>query len=337
MSQKKSKPEFYADFMNAGFFPEANKITKYQESQNYWIFKTGKLIYKVKKKEMADSTVSLDEIFCNTIVQQVQRHSPELNPKIATIKKQNDSYILDQEGTLSLPVLNYVIVMAQLPDRGFLNNILKKKKLNEKTIDLMCSYFSDIHNNAKIAESKEDGTPDNLVSQLQNLYYQSKKHMGVTMSQAIIDMTSRPLEKYLSDNRKLFLRRIRKEHIRQVHGCLIPRKIHINKDSIQLLGITSDPMKDRFKDVSSDISDLSIELELAGQQEAAEYLIQAYCKLTHDKELKQVLPVYQAMKCLSSGLEHSINLNLLKKSEAEKEQKLAVKYYEQTVEVIRKL
>ena len=92
---KSSKPEFYKCFMQKGYFSNGNKITKYEESSNYWIFKTGETIYKVKKKEKVQSTIVFEELFCNEIITQINTHSAALNPKIGYIKRKHDVYIID--------------------------------------------------------------------------------------------------------------------------------------------------------------------------------------------------------------------------------------------------
>ncbi len=97
MAKKRNKPEFYSRFMEKGFFPDANKNIKYHESHNYWIFKTGQKIYKVKKREEAKSTASLEEIFCQETLRRILDHSPALNPVIATIKQDQQVFQLDQD------------------------------------------------------------------------------------------------------------------------------------------------------------------------------------------------------------------------------------------------
>ncbi len=324
-------------FMKRGFFPNSNKITNYTESFNYWIFKTGKKLYKVKKREDMHSSVALEEVFCSEVVRQIRRFSPELEPEIATVKKRSDSYILDKNDSVSSEVLYYAIIMNQLPNRQFLNAILEKEKLTEKIIEQVSAYLGFFHDQAEIYDSKDKGTFEDLNSQLQNLYYQSKKYLGITISQAIVDMTLRPLEKFLADNKKSISRRIRKGHIKHIHGCFLPRKIHVTKNKVVALPKTTDPLRNRYSDVASDVADLTVELRLAGQEKLADFFIAKYCKTTSDKEIHHVLPIYQALKCLALGLQHSIGIKHFTDKEAEEQKKLAVKYYEQTINVVHQL
>ncbi len=338
MPKKKSpKPEFYRSFMKEGFFPNSNKITRFEESENYWIFKTGAKIYKVKKEAEVKSAVPLEEIFCNEISRQIQLHSPDLECQVFNVKKDNDSFVVDWNNNIASKPVNYMLAMNQLSDRGFLSNIIKKNKLSESNLNQICTHLINFHEKAKTSESKDDGSPDMLTSKFENFYYQSKKFLGVTITKAMIDMTLRPLKRYLVDNRKTYLRRLKQGNIRMVQGCFIPRKIHVTKDGVNVLGKTSDPLKERYNDVASDVADLTVELQMAGQKEMSNYFINKYCQLSGDKEISTVLPVHQALKCLNLGLKYSIRINEFDGKESDCIKRLAKKYYEQTIEVVHGL
>lgn len=338
MSKKKSaKPDIYRTFMSEGFFPNANKIIKFQESENYWIFKTGKKLVKVKKKIETSSTIPLEEIFCREIVNQLQTHSPGLEAQTVSVINTGDTFEIDWDNSRSEPPSYFAICMNQLPDRGFLSNIISRNKLNEPVLRQISQHLAEFHQQTEVSESKDAGSPEVISRKLDDLFYQSKKYLNVTITQAIIDMTFRPIQKYLTDNRKLLLKRIKKGNIRLVHGCLIPRKIHAAKEGINLLGRTNDPLKHRFNDVASDLADLTVELSLSGLKGESANLSEIYIKNSGDRELKQILPLYQAIRCLDLGLKHSILSNQSDENDSEAEKALARQYYEQTVDVVREL
>jgi aminoglycoside phosphotransferase family enzyme len=329
------KPEFYQDFMSTGFFPDSNKIIKYLDSSNYWIFKTGRKVYKVKKKLETQSQIALDEIFCKDAVESLNLHSPDLETELLCVRKEEDRFTLEKKSKKK--ALYSIISMNQLSDRHFLDVIIKKGKITEQMIDDIAAFLVRFHEVAQTAASKEEGTPEKLNAVLQDLFYQSKKYLGSTISQAVIDMIFHPLEKFLVDNRKLFLRRIKKGYIKKVHGCFIPKKINIQKESVFALSRSTDPLKNRFTDVGSDVADLIVELNQAEQKNLAEHFMKKYSRLSGDKEAKLVVPFYRAMKCLSSGNMHSAAMRNVSKERAANHQKLATEYYEQIIDIVHKL
>ena len=332
---KIKKPEFYRDFMSEGFFANANKIIKYQESSNYWIFKTGKKVYKIKKKTTAQNAIALDEIFCKEIVSSQIQHSPELETELLFIREENGRFVVDRDNKKTPRYCG--IVMNQLTERYFLDVIIGKKKVTKKMIALTAEFLLRLHKLTPVATFKEEGTPEQLHSILQDLIYQSKKYLGQTMSQAVIDMILRPLEKFLTDHRKLFLKRIRKGYVKKVHGCFIPKKINIHKGSVNVLSRSSDQLKNRFSDVASDVADLVVELNQADQKELADFLAKTYSHIGGDKEIKQLLPFYRAMRCLNLGNKHSVTMRSSSKQQALIHQSRAKKYYEQIIDIVHKL
>ena len=333
----KSKPEFYKCFMQKGVFPNGNKITKYEESSNYWIFKTGQTVYKIKKKEDVESTIVFEEQFCNEIVAQINIHSAGLKPKIGYVKKTAGGYKIDDVAGNLDEVLYYVLIMKQLPDRYFLDGIIKKGSLKEQTLDQVCMTLAEFHKIARLPDLKDEGTPDKIRTDMENLFYQSKKHIGITISQAMIDIARRPMDTFIKNNKKLFLRRIRNQRIRYVHGCFIPRKIHIYKNNTLFLARTSDPFKDRYADIANDIAELTNELIRIDANQLAEYFSNQYCEITGDQELGPVLKFYQVMKCLANGLKHTVGMERTLKSDSEDHLVNAKGYYEQAIDVVHQL
>jgi uncharacterized protein len=327
------KPEFYKTFMKKGFFPEANKIIKYQESTNYWIFKTGQHLYKVKKKDSTQSTIALDQIFCKEIVTVVNQHSPGLETEHIGVKSQDDTYSF----TSDLNSVSYnAISMKQLPDRCFLKAMSNKNNVTKEVIDQIVEFLHNFHEKVIVTEDKNACNIDTLKTRLGDLYYQSKKHLGVTITRAMIDMTLHPLEKFLNDNKKLFNRRIKKGFIRKVHGCFVPRKINVQKDEVLALGRTTDPLKIRFNDVTADLADLVVELNQCNHTDMAEYFVKQYTRLSGDKDIKFVLPVYQAIKCMYMGTKHSVAMKFEEKNKDE-HLKIAKHYYDQIIDIVHKL
>lgn len=322
--------------MAPGFFPDANKITKYQESRNYWMFKTGKRIYKVKKQEDAKSTVSLEEIFCRETVRRMKEFSPGLQVELAAIRKDGQGFRLDNN-TDSDGSLYFVIVMNQLSNRYFLDQLIIKKKLNEKAMARIGCFLLQLHERAARSSGKQEGSAEALTVKLNDLIYQSKKYLGDTITQPMIDMTLHPVEKHISDNRKLLQRRIRNGRIREIHGCFIPRKIHVTKDEVLALARTSDPLRDRFNDIAMDLAALSVELNHEENQPMAGHLVDVYCQHTDDADIRTVLPIYQALHSLSQGLQYSIGCNQHDAESAARTRAKATAYYEQAIEITQQI
>lgn len=339
MAQKRrNKPEFYKCFMQSGFFPEANKIIKYSESPNYWVFKTGKQVVKVKKSESENNSLSLNEVFCRTAVKMLQKMSPGLDAKVVTVKKNGDTFVIDRDGSVEGTTLYYAVQAQQLPESGFLDVVISKGKLTTDVIESISSFLSDFHSRTDISTSaKEDGSVERLDGMLQNLFYQSKKFLGDTITQPMIDMSFRPLERFLENHKKLLSRRVKRDAIRLIQGRFTPEKVHYSKGDVACLAKSSDPLKNRYMDIASDIADLTIELMRLGKKEEATLFTKSYAKISGDKDLRLVLPFYQALKALALGVKHSTASKFDSEKEADAHKEMAVCYYNLMLEVVQQL
>jgi aminoglycoside phosphotransferase family enzyme len=334
---KPTKPEFYKTFMRKGFFPDANKVVKYQESNNYWLFKTGKKVFKVKKKEPTASMTALEEVFCLETVRRLRTYSPDLQANIITIKRKEDEFYLDEHNEIPSPPEYYVIVMNQLANRHFLDVLIEKNGLREDHLDRTAVFLNHLHQQAATPEGRETVTFEDIISKLKDLVYQSKKYLGQTVTRPMLDMTALPLEKFLVENRKFFQKRLRKGVIREIHGCFIPRKINVDPSGVLALARTSDPIRNRFDDLAVDVADLSMELTNAGIPSLATHFVEAYYRLTPDKDLKIVLPVFQALKCLAMGVRYNAAAMRSPKTMAVAHQHKAGRFYEQAIDVVHQL
>ncbi|MDH5560035.1 MAG: hypothetical protein OEY59_04180 [Deltaproteobacteria bacterium] len=334
---KLGKPEFYKDTMKPDFFLNANKIVKYQESYNYWIYSTGKKVYKVKKKEAMSSAISLDKVFCTEIVDLISRHSPELEAEVQTLHKSKDSFGLFPLDSQVSKNPYYVIVMNQLSSRLFLDKLILKNMVSESMLEMLSRFLIQFHQATQAATSKNAPTADFLSAKLEDLFYQSRKYLSQTISQAVIDMTQHPLERYFHDAKKLIARRTKKGCVKKVHGCFVPRKINLQKDLVLCLGKSAEPLKNQYMDVASDIADLTVELSHFKLGNEAGIFTESYQKLSKDKELPLIMPIFLALRCLSQGLKHSMATEFTKGEEKQQHQKRAASYYEQLIPIVKKL
>lgn len=332
MTTRASKPEFYKSLMEPGFYPEANKNIKYQESGNYWIFKTGQKVYKVRKPQAQKSAIDLDLVFCQETERTSNHYSPSLETQLKYLVPEGEGHVL---ADAPQPGGWYLLVQNQLADRGFLSALLEKDKLKAEHLKSIAAHLAGAHQEAKACDAKSTvGSPEDLKSQIDALIYQSKKHMGDCITQPMIDMTMRPVERFLETHKKLLGQRARKGFVKAHHGCVTPEKIHLQSGEVALLARREDPLKHRFKDVASDVADLSCSLVFAEKKELAQGFVEEYVALTKDEQLKVILPLYQLIFALAQGLHHSL---LRLEETPEEHQAKAKEYYELMVELARTL
>ena len=336
MSIKLKKPVFYKTFIQQGFFPESNKVTKYAESATYWIFKTGHEIYKIKKPFEKASSSHLDELFCKETIRVSNLHSPTLNARVLKVVADNSGYNLENIDSTTHPVY-YCIVMKQLSEPYFVNQLIDKNKLTAAVIEKIVPFLVEFHKKSKRSTSEESGSVSFLTNKINDLFYQSKKFLNQTITQPICDRCFFPMEKYLQTQKKIFSKRIKKKLICEIHGNFIPPKIHVQGKLVQALAASQHPLKIKYGDIACDLADFVIDLKLEGHQDLAAAFVDQYIQESNDKDLKTILPFYLSLRCFSKGLENSILMSLTTGEKSDTYKKIALKSYEQSIVEIKGL
>lgn len=331
------KPDFYKTLINPSFYEKANKQIKYIESPNYWIFKTGVDIFKVKKKIDHNSPLHLEQMFCEHIIKLSKLYSPENKSELFYLIKQDEEYILSSSLNNSNDFF-VVIRQSQHHEKDNLLEQIKKNKVSETDLDSLIDRLIEFHHNTNPISIREHNESEQVERELENLFYQSKKYLGFTISQPLIDLTQRPLKKFVETQKKLFNKRNKAKKVKEIHGCLKPKKIFLNKGEVAILDNRYSALKDRVSDVLSDLADLTIEFDVHQQHELSEKIVERYKSLSKDKDINIMLPFYTSIKALKQGLHYS---TLAKNEEdEEKQQELvqyAKKYYESIAGYVKKL
>ncbi|MDT8445978.1 MAG: hypothetical protein RRB13_03645 [bacterium] len=335
-AKKMNKPAFYKALNDPDFYPEANRQIKCDESNSFWIFKTGPWVYKVMKPVPKLSPM-LQEAYLSELVAASNRLSPQLETSMTGLVGEGDQWKL-ASGLAPGAAPFYVLKQKQLTDRGFLDQLLAKDKLGAKQAKDVAKALWTFHEGLGQINPKEAPGPDELLEKLKDLYYQSKKFLGQTLTKAMVDLSTRPLEVYLTDRKKLLARRVRKGFVSYYHGSLDLKRVHWASDGVAFIAKSEEAVKDRYGDRISDLADLCVALEHEGKGEWSQVLVEEYQKHCGDPDVAELLPLYRAMRTLKMGLHHSVVMGLGgPEAEVEAEKALAKSYFEQTVIIANSL
>lgn len=325
-----NRPAFHKRLSDPDAYPEANRQVKSAQSHSFWIYKTGPWVYKVMKPAPKLSPM-LQEAYLAEVVAASNRLSPQLETHMKALIEEDGQWRF-AEGLAPGAAPYYVLVQHQLADRGFADQLVAKDKLTEKHVAQIAQELWRFHSEAAEINPKLLPGHDELLQRLQDLYYQSKKFLGQTVTKPMLDLSSRPFEVYLNDRKKLLGRRVRKGFVSHYHGSLDLRRVHCSGEGVRFLAKSEDAVKDRYGDRISDLADVVVGLEHEGRADLAKHLSETYFALSKDTDGAELLPLYRGLRCLKMGLDHSVEMTL-DGPEAEEHKKLAVSYFEQTVEI----
>ncbi|MDX2470193.1 MAG: hypothetical protein QNL04_06405 [SAR324 cluster bacterium] len=331
----KAKPSFYKDLCKKDFFKDATIKVQYINAEHYWIFKTGPNVYKFKKPIEPKSSPELENAFCQEVVKRVAGFSPQLEPKMVCLEETEAGFVIaDSVSNKSNPHF-FGIAQTQLSDRGFVNSLLSKDKFKVEHAKAVGEYLGQVHQKIDAYTGRDAGSTEFLIRLLEADFYQAKKFLGQTLKPAMTEMTLHPFQKKAKELKKLLGSRLRKGKVARVQGSFKPSKIHVGVKEVTALGRGGDPFQNAFFDVASDVADLSVELKLLKKKDQAEAFLTQYIETTGDEDIRLVLPLYEILKVLASGLKLSL---LMDQEEAPADcQTQAQAYFTLMVELARAL
>jgi len=334
-STTKKKPDFISSFSNGSLVEEDKAGYKFSESFNYWIFKYGDIVYKVYKKPVTKENESIETHLMEKLERNAGLLSPDLEFTLWVLEQNDDSFKLLPIAESQGNVIHFVFRMNFFPANRMANFLIEKGKLNQSHLALICESLWEFHSRTKSISDRYTGTCDHMQKIFDDLVYQSKKYLHRTFSQAVINMTTAPVQRFLAENKRLFFLRAKNEKIRETHRCLVPSKICVLKDKAIFIPMHFDNVIQSFSDVASDLADFALSLQMKGMKELSNDFVSHYVKISNDKEVLEIMPFYLVLKAYQRGLYESLKLSLLGEDSETLER--ASNYYDKAAELATEL
>jgi hypothetical protein len=304
---KKTYPEFHKALLDPSLYPSAPRRIKFEETRHCYVYKTGSLVYKIRKTGPVYSSVAIKERFAREALTLGKRWAPEVVQEVvAVVRSAEGLYSLGGEGT----VVDYALRLSQLPDHYWLHRLIGQNKLTAVAVGRLARYLADHHGSAAAGEkAAEAGRPEHFRRIAEEILYQSKKYINLTVTQPMLDMIARPVSRFIDDSRKLFLHRQRKGRVVDGHGAFVPEHIFLRGPEVHAVAPLDASPKFRQLDVANDVATLLNELCRLDAAESADLFLKRYIAASRDRDLPRILAAYRTLQALRYGLSYSERLN----------------------------
>lgn len=329
-------PEFHKALLEESIYPSAKRRIKFEETRHSYLYRTGESIYMIRKSAPADSSLALKELHAREALAIGKKWAPEVYVEIVSIVKSPAGYALSQSGD----VLDYALVLNQVSAHYWLHNLISQGKFTSAAVSKLARYLAAHHRDPEQGDIPQDaGKPENLRDLSEEIFYQVKKYTHLTVSEVLVDMVARPMMRFIDDNRKLFARRQKKGMIVACHGAFVPEHIFVKGRELFAVSPLTGSRKYRSLDGINDVATLVNELQRLGCEEQRELFLKRYATNARDREMGQMLPVYQTFQAMRSGLTYS---EALTEDGLEEERRseltaLAQSYFELAVQTSREI
>ena len=304
---RKNVPEFHKALMDQSAYPSASRKVKYEETAWCYFYRTGDHLYKIRKTSPIYPTLAIKERYIHEAQRLGRLWAPELAGEVFPIMRRPEGgYGLGGAGE----VVDFALQIAQLSDTYWLDRLIPKGKLPGTAWGRLARYLAERHALSPLGEqAHEVGRLEHFRSLFDEVYYQSKKYLDLTITQPMLEIIHLPMSRFLDDARKLFIRRCKKNRIVECHGAFVPEHIFIKSTQIHVIAPLDAGTKYRHLDAAQDVATLVNGLLLQKVPEAAELFVKRYMTAAKDRDMATMLPAYQVLNAMRCGVLHGERAN----------------------------
>lgn len=298
---RKLYPEYHKALLEQTLYPSATRRIKFEETRSSYVYKTGDHVYKIAKPSAYFSSLAVKERYIAEALAHGQLWAGDCYEAMVPILSANGTFTVGGEGT----AVDYALRMKQLTGHHFGDELLAAGKLNAPALGRVARFLSDMHKAHPLGTgAAEAGRPEHFRDLFDEIGYQVKKYIGQNLSEAMFEMIARPVERFIDEGRKIFLRRTKRGRIVDGHGEFVPDRVFLKGKDVLALTPISVPNKYRHLDAANDVATFRNALHLTGAAEAEDVFLKRYMSSARDRDLPRILPAYEVFQALRAGLDY---------------------------------
>ena len=300
------------------------------QTQMSFIFLTGDYVYKVKKPVdlgyLDYTTLDKRRFFCQQEIELNRRLCPEIYLEVVPIASSRGQIRLGGEGE----IIEYAVKMKQLPEERMMDKLLPQDLVTEEMVGRVAEKLAAFHNKARTSpDISAYGKLDAIMINTEENFTQTEKYMSISISDTKYNRIKAYTDNFVATNKSLFNKRIMDGRIRDCHGDLHAAHVCIS-NGIYIYDCIEFNDRFRYGEVASEIAFLAMDLDRYQRADLSRAFVNAYVRLSRDKELLRLLNFYKCYRAYVRGKVTSFMLDDLHVSEEEKTSALAAarRYFE---------
>jgi aminoglycoside phosphotransferase family enzyme/predicted kinase len=298
---------------------------------------TDEFAYKLKKELnlgfLDFSTLAKRKFYCEEEMRLNARLSTGIYLEILPIYLNNKQLSFE---CLEGEIVNYVIKMRRLPEKGFLINLIHNPDFQGDSLKLLGQKLSFFYqNSASNPPIANWGLPEKIKISIVENFQQMLDFLSFSLSPLTYKVLKKYQYDYLENQKEKFLARVKAGKIIEGHGDLRSEHIHFQGDSVNIYDCLEFSERLRCLDYLNDLAFLAMDLEYRGRYDLSKSLINNILQKLNDTNALDLLNFYQcyracvrgkvdSMKALEAEISPQIKAESLAK--AQKYFKLALQY-----------
>lgn len=281
------------------FYPHAVDGIDQRETHISRVFLAGDFVYKIKKPVelgfLDFTTLEKRKHYCRREIELNRRLTQNVYLEVVSITHNGNGYRLNGPGT---PV-EYAVKMHRLREDASMVNLLRKEKIDPKSIKTLGKVLSAFYRKAKTGEDIETpGAWQTVWDNCEENFTQMEPFTGNWIDARIHKIIRAATRSFMRRHKALFHRRIENGKIRDCHGDLRAEHVYFTDDGIQIIDCIEFNDRFRYADISSDLAFLTMDLDFLGYPGAAGSLLTAYVGDAKDDEVFTLIEFYKCYRAM---------------------------------------
>lgn len=324
-------PDLLESMMNPDFYPHKPSCIELIQTHISNVFIAGDFVYKVKKPVnfgfLDFTTLEKRKFYCEEELRLNKRLAPSIYIEVKPISFDSKNNIILGS---SENIIDYAVVMKKLPMDRMLKILLINGEADKKIMDAIAQKIAFFH---QVAETggriDEMGGIATIRHNHDENFEQTKKYINITIPLYQFNFIKDFVNKFLTEKKDLFKKRVANHKIRDCHGDLHLEHICI-ADEIIIFDCIEFNERFRFSDVAAEVAFLTMDLDYNGYPRQAESFVKSYLKYSGDNDMLILLNFYRCYYAYVRGKVTSFRLDQKDLPDDERSQieKTAERYFD---------
>ncbi len=310
-----------AALQNPLIYPENPQRVTLIQTHISAVFLTGEHAYKIKKPVnfgfLDFTTLEKRKYYCRREIVLNRRLSPEIYLGLVEIRLSGSQISL---GEGAGEVVEYAVLMKQLPLDCTMDRRLARGEITPETVDRLATKIADFHSRAENGPAiGRYGEIEIVRGNVEENFAQTEEYVGPVLPPEMFHSIREENRRFMDNQIPLFLTRVREGKIRDCHGDLHLRHVCLNEE-ILIFDCIEFNDRFRFSDVASDFAFLVMDLDYHREPFVSADLASRYLRISKDWSLFRLLDFYKSYRAYVRGKVACFGLNDPAISGAEKDQ-----------------
>lgn len=199
-------------------------------------------------------------------------------------------------------IVEYAVRMKKLPDEFFLHSYIERGELKREHVDRVADRLAEFYREQEPGDPiLKWGAVDKIKYNTDENFRQTEPFIGETVDRPCWEGVKWYTDRYLSERKGLFRRRVREKRIVDGHGDLHLEHIHLGPRGICIYDCIEFNDRFRYGDLAADLAYLAMDLDFNGKRDFGRYLVRSMADRLEDPDLTRIINFYKCYRAWVKG------------------------------------